>query len=443
MRVNAFDLFLKQQRFDLIFKYIYIKNKFKDAKKQTLLGSILDIFHKKDTSSFDFYTDLYVEHIRAFNGFHEENPSDGILKNTKDKFLNSFDRLYKNMSKNGFDKRISVIPIGENGDILDGAHRLTCAAILGLDVEVKQESSAHLFNYAFFQKKGLDPYYADYAAMEYVKLNPNAYIVNLQPVIPTSFDWPVEQILEKYGFIYYKKNIDVTLNGLINLKKLSYGSCWEKNCTWIGTPDNGYAGAVNHAKQSFGNNPLRAYVFVCDNLEKVTAAKKEIRALFDIGNYSVHVNDTRQEAIALAQTYFNENSLHMINNRPYLYEDKHFDEMIEELHKVTKDNDINLDYICGSGSTPLDIYGIRNSKDLDFLYCGQKPFDIKTETLANHDSELAYYPYSKQEIIINPKYHFYYRGIKFITLDVLYKMKQKRHEIPKDVNDCELIKPLL
>ena len=422
IKLHAFDLFLKQQRFDLIFKYLYIKNKDKNNQ---------------------FFEDLYIESIRAFNNFHEENPSDGIPKESKKDFINSFNKLYANMKKNGFNNKLGVIPIGENGEILDGAHRLTSAAVLGLDIEVQQESRTHLWNYQFFQNQGLDPYYADYAAMEYVKLNHNAYIVNLQPVISTYFDWLVEQILEKYGFIYYKKNIDITLNGLINLKKLSYGSCWEKNCTWIGLPDDGFAGAVNHAKQSFGNNPLRVYVFVCDNLEKVLAAKKEIRALFDIGNYSVHINDTREEAIALAQTYFNENSLHMINNRPYLYEDKHFDEMIEELYKTSKDNDIDLDTVCGSGSTPLDIYGIRHSKDLDFLYCGQKTFDIKTETLANHDSELAYYPYSKQEIIINPKYHFYYHGVKFITLDILYKMKQKRHENPKDVNDCDLMKKFL
>ena len=77
------------------------------------------------------------------------------------------------------------------------------------------------------------------------------------------------------------------------------------------------------------------------------------------------------------------------------------------------------------------------------MYCGQKTFDIKTETLANHDSELIYYPYSKQEIILNPKCHFYYRGVKFITLDVLYSMKQNRHEFPKDINDCDLIQKFL
>lgn len=40
MKINAFDLFLKQKRFDLIFKYLYLKNKSKDIKTQTLLSLI-------------------------------------------------------------------------------------------------------------------------------------------------------------------------------------------------------------------------------------------------------------------------------------------------------------------------------------------------------------------------------------------------------------------
>ena len=140
----------------MIFKYLYLVNKDKNNQ---------------------FFDDLYIEHIRAFNNFREEKPIDGIPKESKEDFINSFNRLYDDMSKKGFDKNISVIPVGENGDVLDGAHRLTCATILGLNVDIKQEPRTHLWDYKFFQNQGIDPYYA---ALEYVKLNPNAYIVNLQ-----------------------------------------------------------------------------------------------------------------------------------------------------------------------------------------------------------------------------------------------------------------------
>ena len=51
IRKRAKEIFLKNNRFDLIFKYIYIKNK------------------DKKTS---FFKDLYLNHIKAFNNFYEE-----------------------------------------------------------------------------------------------------------------------------------------------------------------------------------------------------------------------------------------------------------------------------------------------------------------------------------------------------------------------------------
>ena len=188
---------------------------------------------------------------------------------------------------------------------------------------------------------------------------------------------------------------------------------------------------------------MRIYVFVCEKLADVLAAKSEIRALFNIGNFSVHINDTREEAIALAQTYFNNNSLQMINLRPFVYEDYRYDAIIEDLKQVAKEHDVNIADICASGSSPMDIAGIRPSDDLDFLYCGDQDFDIQTETLSNHDSELNYYPFDKVEIIQNPKHHFYYHGLKIITLNVLLKMKEKRAEKPKDIVDCKKIKTFL
>ena len=67
MRVNAYNIFLQQHRFDLIFKYLYVKN-------PTAYNRV-----------------AYLESIRAFNGGYEDCPSDGIPKNSLDAFINSFD----------------------------------------------------------------------------------------------------------------------------------------------------------------------------------------------------------------------------------------------------------------------------------------------------------------------------------------------------------------
>lgn len=60
---------------------------------------------------------------------------------------------------------------------------------------------------------------------------------------------------------------------------------------------------------------------------------------------------------------------------------------------------------------------------------------IKDSIYSAHDSQLEYYPYTKQELITNSSHHFYYRGMKFVSLDVLLKMKLRRHEWPKDFKD--------
>lgn len=422
MKIKAADLLLKQQRFDLIFKYLYLKNKCK---------------------STSFFTELYSEHIRAFNDFFETNPNYAMPKNSKEDFIQAFDRLYESMSINGFDASIGKIPIGTNGEITDGAHRLTCAAILGLDVDTEQGDNCDLYDYNFFKKRGLNSFYSDYAALEYVKLNPNAYIVSLHSIVSKSYDPEVEKILNKYGFIFYKKDICLNFNGYVNLKKISYGPLWDKE-QWIGDGNNAYAGAQAHAENSFhSGSPMRGYVFVCDDLSKVISAKAEIRQLVSIGNYSVHINDFRGEAVQLAEIYFNDHSLDMINIRDFRFFDKDFESMLSNLKEKAKNRGVDFNDICISGSAPMNVIGLRKSQDIDFLYDLDENFNLHTDKLSSHDSELVYYPQVKTDIIYNPKHHFYYNGLKFITLNILFQMKTSRHEIPKDVRDCKLISSAL
>lgn len=411
---KSLSLLLNNKRFDLIIKYLYILNLNKNI---------------------HFFEEMYLDHILAFNNFHEIYPSDGVEKIGADAFISRFLSLYNDICINGFDSSKGSVPIGNNGDIQDGAHRLSICAYLNIDVSTEETLKNLSWDYKFFQGKGINQLYADYAAIEYVKLNKHAYIVNLHSVTDKSKDSQVEDILKKYGYIFYKKDINLTFNGYVNLKKISYGEFWER-ATWIGSVKNSYKGARDHALKSIGDSPLRAYVFICDDLNNIIAAKKEIRDLFGIGNFSIHVNDTRDEALRLSQIYFNVNSLEIINNRPLGFEDYDFDNLLEELIDDANNNDIDLNDICVVGSTPLNILGLRKSNDLDFLYSGEKTFSPRSCKISSHDSQLKYYPCSKDELIYNPRNFFYYRGIKFISLEILYQMKMNRNERPKDIDDC-------
>lgn len=422
IRKRAKEIFLKNNRFDLIFKYIYIKNK------------------DKKTS---FFKDLYLNHIKAFNNFYEEEPSDGIEKTTPEDFLSSFDALYNSIKEKGFDKSRGIIPIGTNGEISDGAHRLVCALLLDTDVFIENDGRKDEYDYRFFLERGLDRKYADYAAIEYVKMQPNAYIINLHSIVGEEFDSDVENILKEYGSIYYKKPIALNYNGYVNLKKMSYGSFWQRE-SWIGNSVNKYLGAQSHARESMGNGGnLRAYVFVCEKFDYLNEIKKRVRDIFNVGNYSIHINDYRAEALALAEFFFNDNSIQIMNLRPFEFEDFDYDSYLVEFKNRITNEELDINDFCITGSSPLNILGIRKSEDIDFFYNGTKKFNGEGGNVSNHDSELQYYPISKYDIIYDSSNYFYYQGFKILSLDVLYSFKRKRNEKPKDIVDCRNVKKLL
>ena len=410
-RGRAKDLFLNQIRFDLMFKYLYLKNQ------------------EKYGEFTDFFKDLYFEQIRIFNNFYERSPQKFLPKD----FIDNFDTLAEKMRNEGFN-RDYPIPITKENQIENGAHRLVCSFLYDLDIyteRAKKYVEPKKYNYEYFQKRHINSLYADYAALEYVKLNPNAYIVNLQPITSPEYDSQVINILEKYGFVYYKKNIFLSYNGLVNLKKVFYGT--EK---WIGTQLNDFRGARKHAKSSSGPYPLRAFIFVCDDSKNVRKAKEEIRNIYNIGNSSVHINDTHEEAIEIAQYYFNDNSLFLLNNRPYNFEDKIYDNLIDKLKQH-----LDSEKVCCAGSSALNLFGLRRSEDLDYLSLNFQ--EINNEFISEHSGKWeSFYPKNKYELILNPENYFYYRGVKFLTLENILKMKSARGE-EKDIKDCEMIQEFL
>ena len=87
------------------------------------------------------------------------------------------------------------------------------------------------------------------------------------------------------------------------------------------------------------------------------------------------------------------------------------------------------------------MYHLRPAKDIDYLHKDNNILHL--EKTGIHDGKwLTYYHVHKDEIIYNPKYHFYFNGFKFATLEVIKKMKQKRNET-KDINDILLINKLV
>jgi len=100
----------------------------------------------------------------------------------------------------------------------------------------------------------------------------------------------------------------------------------------------------------------------------------------------------------------------------------------------------------------LFVYGIRKCGDVDLEYINEidlpskkSGFDI-VEIKA--DEQETYYPNGKtaikaSEYIVNPRYHFYFYGMKFLTLDMEMRKRAKRINRPRAFVDIIMVNEIL
>jgi hypothetical protein len=83
-----------------------------------------------------------------------------------------------------------------------------------------------------------------------------------------------------------------------------------------------------------------------------------------------------------------------------------------------------LRYEIGSwlidGSAVLELYGVRPSNDLDYVSTTPK---FKINSADCHNTEYARNPSSVMEVVFDPRRHFRFKGIKFLSLGELVSQK--------------------
>ena len=402
---------LTPNRFDLAFKLLYLEMLDKDVK---------------------FAKEIYKEHIKAFSLGKFIEPGNEE-KNSIEKFENEFINVFYDIKSNGFDNSKTFIPLSKNSTILNGAHRVASCIYLDKNVScVKLDIEDAIYDYEFFYKRGMDRKYLDIGAIKFVEYLQNPYIAFIWPSAKGK-DEEIEKIIPN---IIYKKSFKLNQNGAHNLMTEIYN-----NEAWLGNFENHFRGADNKVVECFKDfdSDVRVYIFTANNLDEVLKIKEDIRKVFGIGKHSIHITDTKEEAMRVANIVFNDNSIHFLN---YAKPTKFISNKnrLNQIKQFIEKNNLNSKDIVFDSSIVLSMYGLREAKDIDFLSNAKIDYNIKN--INNHDEELKFYQNSKDEIIYNPKHYFYFNGIKFISFDNLYKMKQNRSEI-KDKNDCKMMEAMI
>ncbi len=412
-------------RYDLLAKYIYAR------------------LHELGACT-TWGCEVYDAHIRVWNNYYEAYPR----KNGIQAFYDSFHETISSIKKNGFDYTRSRVPVKAGTKmILNGAHRigaalvyhpdtpLLCPVINGMHGAPFRPTADYFKNKQNIVKGGLATKYLDAMTLSYVHLKTNTFTVCLFPGACTH-DNKVESILKEYATIVYTKDLTLKHHGARNFIDMLYdGESWTQNPTFL---ERKVDACFDKSKSEW---PLRVYIIETDDAQCLVECKQKIRDLFDRGKSAVHINDTHEETLRIAQSVLNAHSVHFLNSaQPKALH--HFDHYFAQYKKWLTAADVDQDCFCVDSSAVLAAYGLRDCKDLDFLHYG---YDKQLPHIAGVDSHNSYahhYPIHKDEIIFHPDYHFYYKGVKFASLDMVRLMKLTRNEL-EDQRDVQLIKNVM
>lgn len=376
----------------------------------------------------------YCEHISAFNGFHENDNKVG-----RQRFLDDFQTLIVNVERSGFSSEISLVPVDNDNVLVDGAHRTAICALLNQSITViKSLTPAPHYNSDWFKRRGLSDKAADASALEYTRWNPDCRFVIVFPAAAGKDDELV-QSLQGHGKIVCRRTIDLMGQG----PELLIWQLYRREL-WVGEPTTNWSGILPKARGCFpnGKGAVRVFLLEPNPTADLRSLKERIRASFAVANHSVHINDSHSETITIAKIFFNENSIHFLNNARLVYLPT-FWHLLTKFEAGVLSQGETLDRFCIDGSAVLSAYGLRDCRDIDFIHTGIDDVSFgNPNSIGSHNLCASYHVTSIDDIIHNPDNHFYFHGVRFASLGVIRAMKKNRAE-GKDSSDISLIDGLL
>lgn len=261
---------LNPTRFDLFAKLYYIRNR------------------KENPTEAER---IYKEHIRAFNPDLKEPGRED--KSGYDDFVSSFNQLINHFEAQDFNEDISLVPVTEDGVILDGAHRVAALAYYNRKVGIarcKGVKPKADFDFQYFKSRGLSWDTMDVIATEMVRWVPNMYVACLWPKMKDKSD--AHTLIEQQFRIVYEKALHVNLTSFKSLIKRVY-----EGQPWVNEPDS----VNNKSLQCYDFNRQILFIFFgANSLDEVLTVKEKIRNMYDVGKHSLHITDSVEETRAIA-----------------------------------------------------------------------------------------------------------------------------------------------
>lgn len=381
--------------------------------------------------------DDYREIILGFSlgRFKEPGKSD---KNSFELYLTEFKKIITELKNNGFDCKKSVIPVGKDGVILDGSHRLAAAIVLGVDVSVAYFPEIEVdYGANFFINRGLNREDVESFLLDYLKIKDDHQTFLLWPRLSDRERKKALSVIEEHSDgIIYENTFKFKEEGLNNLVVLTYESH-----SWVGSPEDKFSGAWRKVKNIYRRKNGFVTVVIIKNKDKnVLDIKNKVRVEVRCANDGCHSTDSSKESTILASYILTSQTRHMLNNGKPFHYPKLIKRILQFRENIDKYGFDREDFIIDS-STVIGLYGLRQPNDLDFLSLEGEFKKVEDDEIENNHDFEHFYSLPRRDLITDARNSIYLFGIKIMSLPLLIKGNKHWKEKKKqtDLKMAELL----
>ncbi len=193
-------ILMRPTRFDLFAKYYYI--------------------HNRKTSPFRAKR-VYYESLRCLVPFGKEFGKEEE-KYSFAKHFEVFDNLIDTFSSEEFDPSCSLVPVGADNLLFDGAHRVATLAFYKKDIWICEFASVvgNNYDYAYFTSRWMSDYAADLTAFEGMCF--------LKGMVVLCIWGDIQEFIPDQGIVFYQRSFTLNRREYLKLR-----SCVEFG--WKGT----------------------------------------------------------------------------------------------------------------------------------------------------------------------------------------------------------------
>lgn len=374
--------------------------------------------------------ELYRNELRAQTMGAMIDP-DNQAKDSWDVFQTVFLSIADSIERFGFDSNKTLLPLSSTGSILNGGHRLSAAIVHGKNVScVYTGLDPIVCNYKYFFDRAVSMDLIERAARQLIYYSENVFLAFLWP----SGEKCINQAELLFENVILRSELKLRENGPFNLLYQCYN-----HMDWIGAESLGYPGLKQKVMECFPDGEGSAIVIAfqaSDGISSVRRIKEQIRNINAIGYSSVHITDTKEEALRISDLVFNENGRHYLNYSKPIQSDTL--DQLRQIHERALSMGVGLQSFTLDGSWLLELYGIRKASDIDIIASTEEISIYEKLGFDRRDEQLVFHGLTADQLVFDSSNYFILFGIKVVGFRQLHLMKTARGE-SKDISDLKLM----